>query len=180
MIKYIFLLAFFLLMFQHQVYSQRCGDAVVFSIQDADKVQLDSTQLVITGYIYDGYSRNNESVSKSGLTIRYNMDTSKVTETLYVTPLDNMVDWLDKGKFMLRTMCGIRFMSVDIKDVSSGKNMTLNIYNIPGDVPIKTADFIFKSGTFELNINRTLDLKIFEENSNGDYIVQQKSFKRVD
>jgi hypothetical protein len=179
MIKYIVLLAV-LVMFQQRAYSQRCGDAIVFSIVNKDTGQMDSLWLSVTGYIYDGYSRNNESVSTTGLILKYNMDSSKETESVYVTPIDKLVDWQDGGKFMLRTMCGIRLMSVVIEDRSSAKTMTLNIYNIPGDVPIKTEDFIFKSGTYELNINRTLDLKTFKKDSNGDYIVKQKSFSQAE
>lgn len=176
--KYVIFFAVVLACIQHNVYSQRCGDAVFFNILDKEGNQLKASDLTITGNIYDEYHRSNEYTTDPHSTVKYVIDSSGKNDTMYISPIVNEISVLEDGTIYFRTYCGLRLMELNFKNNISEDVMSLHIYNIPGDVVFKMDKLVFTEGIYEFNINNYVELSKFTQ-IGYDYYMNLKNFTKL-
>lgn len=169
------------LLLQSVSFSQRCGDAINFCFNSSSEMKIDSSSIIVTGFFYDENLYTHADLSgRKTLSIKYNLENRNTPETVYVSKVENHVEWKDKDHFQLRTYCGLRLMEINVSYLNSDETMRLFIYNIPGDLPLKLKTTFFTAGSYEINLNRTLDTVRFKEDPDGVVTMNFSSFSKVD
>ena len=159
-------------------YSQRCGDGILFSVADNSNSQIESNKLKISGFYYDSYYHNNDSEMKPAMKLKYPEFYQVKKDTIYISSLSSQAEWKDNTHFYLRTFCSMLLMRVKIE--YTDKIMQIDIYNIPGDIPLKINSILFTEGKFEINLNGYIDYKNFKKDTDDTYIMDFDKFKSIE
>jgi len=169
---------FILIILSGKVYSQRCGDGILFSFTDSSNQTIDFSRLNVSGFYFDSYYWDKDAEVKPGMKLKYPEYYQVQKDTIYISNLNGHIDWKDKTHFYIRTFCSMLLMRVKI--VYNNQNMQLDIYNIPGDVPYKMVNVIFAPGKFDININGYYDYKGTTKDTDGVYVIKFDDFKPTD
>ncbi len=164
-----------LMVVSSKVYSQRCGDGILFNINDNSMTSIDSSRIQINGYYYDSYYWDKDAEVKPGMKLKYPEFYQVQKDTIYISKLNKHVEWKANNQFYIRTFCSMLLVSVKV--TLNDKTMQLDIYNIPGDIPLKTSGIVFAPGKYDINLNGYIDMDKYTKDSDGKYIISFDKFQ---
>ncbi|MCC7159042.1 MAG: hypothetical protein IT281_05855 [Ignavibacteria bacterium] len=135
------------LLLQSVSFSQRCGDAINFCFNSSSEMKIDSSSIIVTGFFYDENLYTHADLSgRKTLSIKYNLENRNTPETVYVSKVENHVEWKDKDHFQLRTYCGLRLMEINVSYLNSDETMRLFHLQHPGGLASQVENHIFYCG----------------------------------
>ena len=176
--NYFFAVLMLLIVLCSVAYSQRCGDGIIFSIADNSNNLIKSSQLKINGHYFDSYYFDLDAVMKPGMKLKYPEFYQVQKDTIHISKIGSHAEWKDSTHSYIRTFCSILLMRVNI--VYDNKSMQLDIYNIPGDIPLKINSIPFTEGKFEINLNGYIDDKNFKKDSDDTYMMDFDKFTAIE